>query len=326
MELEFFASRVSAEAMKYAGWPMNALPWVSAIALAAWGGVLGVRGASLQFETTDRPGEFTFDTGTLQGQLRAGGKSLGLTAVTHLPSGRRLDRSNGLLSHYRVFTRGVRYGGGAWDWPSEARRRDDGTVEVRWPAANSRPFELSALYRWHRPDTVVVETRVRAREALEGFESFLASYFDPAFTNAGVLVAPEPGSDRPRWVGAKPAAGDWQMFPRDDNAVALIRDGRWKLPPNPVEWAIQPRFAFPIGLRSSPTDGLSAILLAPSQDCFALATPHETEGHYSMYLALFGRDLKPGETARARVFLVLASVRTDAVVLNRFRELTASEP
>jgi hypothetical protein len=33
--------------------------------------------------------------------------------VVHVPTGARLDRSNGLLSHYRVFTRGVRHGGGA---------------------------------------------------------------------------------------------------------------------------------------------------------------------------------------------------------------------
>jgi len=48
--------------------------------------------------------EFTFDTGLLRGQLCAGGKSIGLSSVVHIPSGTRLDRSMGLFSHYQVFT------------------------------------------------------------------------------------------------------------------------------------------------------------------------------------------------------------------------------
>ena len=41
------------------------------------------------------------------------------------------------------------------------------------------------------------------------------------------------------------------------------------------------------------------------QDCFAVLTPFETEPHRSMYLSLFGKDLKAGETARARARLVI---------------------
>src|SRR5947209_3342768 len=70
---------------------------------------------NLAFEA-DGAGGFRFDTGTLRGSLHTGGKSLGLTGVIHVRSGIRLDRSNGLLSHYRVFSKGVRYDGGAWDW------------------------------------------------------------------------------------------------------------------------------------------------------------------------------------------------------------------
>ena len=36
---------------------------------------------------------YTFNTGVLQGQLRAGGKSIGLSEIVHLPTGTRLDLS-----------------------------------------------------------------------------------------------------------------------------------------------------------------------------------------------------------------------------------------
>jgi len=35
--------------------------------------------------------------------------------------------------------------------------------------------------------------------------------------------------------------------------------------------------------------------------CFAVASPHELEGHYSTYFSLFGRDLRAGESATATV-------------------------
>jgi hypothetical protein len=95
------------------------------------------------------------------------------------------------------------------------------------------------------------------------------------------------------------------MFPRDAEAVSVIQDGRWKLPPNSVDWAIRPRFAQPVTVRRDLSSGLSALVMARSEECFALAMPHETEGHCSLYLCQFGHDLKAGETARARARLVI---------------------
>jgi len=39
------------------------------------------------------------------------------------------------------------------------------------------------------------------------------------------------------------------------------------------------------------------------KDCFAIFTPFQTEPHYSMYLSLFGRDLRAGQTAETRTRL-----------------------
>ena len=261
-------------------------------------------------------GGFEFDTGVLRGRLRAGGKSLGLSSVVHVPTATRLDSSNGLFSHYRVFTRGKRHGGGAWDWPSTAKLRPDGAVEVLFPATPERPIELKALYRWAGPATLDLETAVRAVSDLEAFESFLASYFSAPFTNSSVYARDSTSTpNRPRFVAADKPAGDWQIFPRDDAAAGLIQDGRWQLEPHPVAWVIRPPLARPLAVRRAPGIGLTAILMAAPTDCFAIATPHESEGHYSTYLSLFGRDLKAGETARARARLVILPSPSEAEII-----------
>ncbi len=252
--------------------------------------------------TASGTNEFAFDTGVLKGKLRAGGKSKGLSSVVHLPTGVTLDSSMGLFGHYRVFSANKRYGTAAWDWPSDAKLRPDGSVEVRWPSAEDRPFELCAVYRWGAPDILDLETSVQAKTNLVKFESFLASYFAEGFTNACVYVR---SSGQQRLETADRSYGVWQAFPRDDQAASIIQDGRWKYPPSPVDWAIRPQLAKPLGIRRCPASALSAVLMSPPQDCFAVLTPFEAEGHRSMYLSLFGKDMRAGETARARARLVI---------------------
>jgi hypothetical protein len=255
--------------------------------------------ANLRF-VASAGGEFQFDTGELRGTLRAGGKSRGVSSVVHIPSGKTISEGFGLLSHYRVFTTNHRYGPGAWYVPSEARLNDDGSVEVHWLAADDRPFEMWALYSWSGPATLDVETRVRPHSDLSGFESFLASYFAKTFTSSMVCVKKRP------LMSAVESQGEWQMSPRDQAAISLIHDGRWTFAPNPVDWAILPKLAQPLGVRRDPASGITALVMAPAGDCFAVSTPYETfETHHSVYLSLFGRNIKAGETARARARLVV---------------------
>jgi hypothetical protein len=255
--------------------------------------------------------EFAFDTGVLKGKLRAGGKSTGLSSIMHLPTGLTMDSSMGLFGHYRVFSANKRYGTAAWDWPSEARLLPDGSVEVRWPSAEDRPFELRALYRWAAPDTLDLETSVQAKRNLAKFESFLASYFAEGFTNACVYAR----SNSHAWLmAADKSGGTWQAFPRDDEAVSIIQDGRWKLQPNPVDWVIRPYLAKPLAIRRCMPSDLAALLMSPPQDCFAVLTPFEAEPHRSMYLSLFGRNLRAGETARAQARLVIGTNLTGETI------------
>ncbi len=263
--------------------------------------------------------EFTFDTGVLRGKVRAGGKSMGLSSVVHVPTGIRLDRSMGLFSHYRVFSTNKRYGTAAWDWPSTARLRPDDSLEVWWPSAPDRPFELRAIYRWAAPNTLDLETSVQAQTNLLKFESFLASYWAEAFTNACVYARPGEQDPGPaRFVPAEQSAGVWQVFPRDASVLPIIKDGRWKIEPNPVDWMVRPPLARPLGFRRSPASGLVAVLMAQPLDCFAIYTPHQTEPHYSMYLSLFGKDLKAGEIARARSRLVIGSGLSDPDIVRLY--------
>jgi hypothetical protein len=262
---------------------------------------------------------FTFDTGVLRGKLRADGKSKGLSSVEHLASGAKLDRSMGLFGHYRVFTANKRYGGGAWDWPSDAQRQADGSVAARWPATDERPFELRATYRWAAPNALDIVTTVQAKTNLANFESFLASYFAETFTNSLAYVAELPGNPGVAgFLAAESSFGTWQAFPRDDAAMTIFRDGRWTIAPSPVEWVKMPRLAKPLGVRRDPVTGLTAVLMSPAADAFALCTPQQTEGHHSMYLSLFGRDLKPGQTARARARLLIAEEMSDVEAVKSY--------
>ncbi len=309
---------------------MNKIVIIGAVSLLTGLATGQERSPKLGFVPNDK-GEYTFDTGVLRGTLRQGGKSLGLAPLIHVPTGARLDRSMGILSFYRVFTTGKRYGAGAWDWPSTAKLLPDGAVQVTWPEAADRPFEMGALYRWKDPQTIDLETTVTARKDLSGFESFLAAYLSEAFPTPCVYVRENPEAQgKPGFLPARKTYGEWQMFPRDDQVLPIIRDGRWGLQPNPVNWTIMPRLAAPLALRRGAGNGLVAVLMAPPEECFAVATPYEGEGHYSLYFSRFGLDLKTGQTAKSRTRLVLATGITDEQAVARYqqyvKELSAKAP
>ncbi len=270
--------------------------------------------SALAFQAGEK-GEYTFDTGVLRGKLRQDGKSRGLSSVVHIPSGTRLDGSVGIAGHYRVFTTNKRYGTAAWDWPSTAELLPNGSVQTTWPAAQDRPFEMTALYRWADPQTLDVETTVTARADLSGFESFFASYFDKAFPSPYVLADTEGPKILWFFLLGEKSHGDWLMFlDRGDPRIEMVRDGRWLLEPNPVNWTILPRLDAPLCFRRGEGHKLTVILMAPRQDCFTVAMPHEGESHYSLYLSLFGRDFKAGESAKARTRFTVTESTSDGRV------------
>lgn len=264
---------------------------------------------------------YEFDTGILRGKLREADKGLGLTSAVHVPTGTKLNGAYGLLSCYRVFTTNKRYGTAAWGWPGTSKLLPDGAVRVTWPKGDDRPFELAAIYRFRDDSTIDVETIVKADKDLRKFEVFLASYFNESFPLPQVYVAASPEAEgRPAFLTAKKSFGDWQMFPQNEDVLPIIRDGRWQKQPNPVDWKIMPAMAMPIALRQGSDAAPTAILMAPPNDCFAIASPFEGEGHYSIYFSLFGRDIIAGQTARACLRLVVTSAASDREILDLYQK------
>lgn len=256
------------------------------------------RSAGLDFHAAEN-GEFSFDTGVLRGTLRGERRSAGAVPVTHVPTGVTLTSSMGLLGIYRVFSAGKRYTKGMWYEPSEARALPDGSVAVQWPASGERPYALNAHYQWAAPEALDLTITATARRAMAGFGVFLASYFSKGFNRSRVLAG---GG---RFLDADEASGHWQMFPRDRDAIRLIQDGRWTIPPNPVDWAIRPEFEQPLAYRQDAPNGLCAVVMASKQSCFAVSTPYDADSHYALYLSLFGQDLREGESTQARVRLAI---------------------
>jgi hypothetical protein len=260
--------------------------------------------------------EFTFDTGTLRGTFRGGGQSKGLLPAFDCASGAPLTKSLGLFSHYRMFEENKRFGKAAWDWTSEAKLLGNGAVEVRWTADEVHPFDMMAVYRWSAANALDLMTRVTARKELKRFEVFLASYFE-GFPTTVVYAG-----DKPGFISASPEAGKWHMFPRDEAAVKMIQDGRWKYPPSPVEWGIRPKLAAPLAIRRDAERKLAAVLMTRPGDAYAIACPQDEEGHRSLYFSLFGRDLKNGESVEARSRLMICREITDEKALELFAAFT----
>jgi len=271
--------------------------------------------------TQSKDGGYEFDTGILRGRLRGAGKDLGLTSAVHLATGTKLSGEYGILSYYRVFTTNKRYGHAAWEWPSSSKLLPDGAVQVTWPEVDGRPFEMFAIYRFRNSFTLDVETIVKAGRDLGKFEVFLASYFYETFPLPQVYVSACPETEgNPAFLTAKKSFGNWQMFPRNADVLPIIHDGRWQIQPNPVDWKIMPQMAKPIALRRGSVSTPTAILMTPPDDCFAISTPYEGEGHYSIYFSLFGRDVIAGQMAKARLRLVVTSAASDRQILDLYRQ------
>ena len=273
-------------------------------------------------------GYYEFDTGVLNGKLKLDGRRQGLYPLVDAATGTELIRPPGIFSFYRVFTTNNRFGNAARDWPTVSRVLPDGAVEVRWPPAERHPLEITAIYRWKAADTLDLEITVKPQRDMPRFELFMSSYFVKTF-RASVFMKPDDNAEgRPRFVPAdrKPhSKGGYVMFPRDEEAVQMIRDGRWTIPPSPVDWAVERWLATPMAIRRDEAAGLTALMMCPPDDCFAVSSPWnpaspEAGGYRSLYLSLFGRDLEAGQTARVRCRLVIGRNISDEQAVERYNE------
>ena len=268
-------------------------------------------GAGLRFQ--QRNSAYTFDTGVLRGVLKGHGVSWGLSQVTDVRTGTERVHNPGLFSIYRVFDNTTRYGD-ARSRKSQSKVLPDGGVEYLWPADERNPFVLRAVYRWVDEQSLDIEISVTAEKDLPDCEVFLSTYLKGTDHSYGYARG-NPDS----FVEAVGAEGKFHLFPRDTQAKAMALDGRWKQLPHPVDWVMKPDFAGALGLRRDSTTGSTALVMANPADCFALSMSHGTEPHHSLYLSLFGRTIKAGETDTARARLVLGDMITDEEAVDLYQ-------
>jgi len=270
-------------------------------------------------------GLYDFNTGVLQGRLKVDGKYQGIYPMVHLDSKTELVHAPGVFSFYRLLGRSERLGECVRDWPTRTRLLENGAVEVVWPAAADHPVKITGVYRWKRPDTLDLEITLTPGRDIAQCELFMSSYFTKAFRASVYRKAAD--DERPRWApvdrGAR-STGAYVMFPRDEEAVRWIQDGRWKIGSNPVDWEIERWLAEPLIVRRDATQGLAAVMMCPPGDCFAVASPWnpatpDAAGYRSIYLSLIGRDLRAGQTALARCRLIIAKL-TEQEALERYHD------
>jgi hypothetical protein len=289
----------------------------------------GAEPGPLAFRPADDEGYVAFDTGLLRGKVRLDGKHQGVSSIVHASTNMELAKSVGLLSYYRVFSAGKRYGHAARDWPLETKLLDDGALQIVFPPHEEHPLEMTGTFRWRAPDTLDLETTVTPHVPMPRMEVFLSSYLIEEFEGL-VYLQPNryakgetPAFVRTDW--SELIGGNYLMFPRDPDVLPMIYDGRWEFPPSPVTWAFTRYLAAPIGIRRHAQAGLTVVLMSPPADCFAVAVPYNREppdnvaSHGSVYLSLFGADLAAGQTATAHCRLIIAKDLSDEAILQRYR-------
>jgi hypothetical protein len=277
-------------------------------------------GSSARFAfRDDGQGNFVFDTGVVSGRIQKDGLGEGLQSVVLKEGNVRVDSDNhGLLIPYRFLTPQKRYGFGSWEWPRTGRLLPDGGIELRWAGAADRPFSFTYTFRWPTADTLDTTLVFQSDADLDQFELFLGSYFRN-FNRCAVYV-PDAGDGRPGFLEAAKDQGGMQLFPRSEDVLTLVRDGRWKFPPYPNDWSLRPSFAFPLGLRQEPKSGATVLMLAPPQDCFALSMSQQESGLGAYYLSLFGRDARRGQALTAHVRLVFGRGIAAEQAVTKYRE------
>jgi len=249
------------------------------------------------FRFISKDGGFSFDTGAFRGSLQTKAFPKSIQAITECSTGTQLAGKNGLLTHYRLFSENQRYLPDAYNWGCLAKGLPDGSVSMEWAPDEQHPFALKAVYTWAASNMLDVATTVTAKGDLKKFESFLGSYFN------GFPLTYGYGPDG--FLQITKSEGDWVCFPRDDVSDKLLRDGRWEKPPHPVDFKRIAYYGEPLVMRKDPGSGLTAIIMSLRNDCFATLMPYGEDGHRSLYLSLFGRDIKRGESMTAHTRLVI---------------------
>lgn len=290
------------------------------------------RGGDLAFRPAGG-GYYAFDTGLLRGKMRLDGQAQGISSMVYVPDNQEVTASVGLLSYYRMFSTGKRYGEAIRDWAVVAKLLEGGDMEIRFPPATDHPMEIVGRFHWRSPDTLDLETTVKAAGSLPHLEVFLSSYFSEGF-DASVYVKPN-RHDSGQREGFLPVDscplldGDYLVFPLIPEMLPVIFDGRWEMGPKPVGMAFTRCLAAPLAVRRHESTGLTAVLMSRPKDCFAVSAsynkrpPDGVAAHRSLYLSLFGNDLAASKAAQSHCRLIVTKGLSNETILKRYVQYLA---
>ncbi len=285
--------------------------------------------ADLAFKPAEQ-GWVSFDTGALRGKLQADAKSQGIPTFIDVSTGTELAHGGGnpgILSFYRLLSANKRWGDMARgdmfrQWPQDVKTLPDGAAQVHWPSRDDHPVDVTATFRWTTPTTLDLETIAKPGQDMPAFEVLLSSYFNKNSQNGAYVQAPVDAPGKPYFLtpqGNPLVAGTYLAYPRDLRAAQNIFDTRWEQGSHsPIQWSVTRFLAAPIALSRDVKTGITVVLMARPQDCFAIRMPYNqtppdrVSAHHSIYLSLFGGDLKAGQTARALLRLTVGRDITDA--------------
>ena len=119
--------------------------------------------------------------------------------------------------------------------------------------------------------------------------------------------------------GLKPISFIEPNLPIDNNH-GLIVPYRFLTPQNPNNWAMRPMLAGTLGIRQEPKSGVTVLIMAPPEDCFALSMSQQEAGLGAYYLSLFGKDVKRGQSLTGHARLVFGRNITDDQALEKYQQ------
>lgn len=266
----------------------------------------------------DNRGNFIFNTGVVKGSVKREGTGDAVKPITFVEPDVPIDTGHGLLTPYRFLTPQKRFGFGSWEWPRTGKLLEDGGIELHWAQSEDRPFAFSATYRWKTANTLDMTIVFTPNVDLEKFELFVGSYFRN-FTKAKAYVR-DAGDGSPGFVESAKNKGGMQLYPKNREVLTIVRDGRWKFPPYPNNWSIRPALAAPLGIKQESKSGVTVVIMAPPEDCFAVSMSQQEAGLGAFYLSLFGKDVEKGQSLKGRARMVFGKDITDEQAVQEYEK------
>ncbi|MYB75578.1 MAG: hypothetical protein F4X83_00450 [Chloroflexi bacterium] len=289
--------------------------------------------ATLDYQSEEKV--YAFETAEIRGTLRPGNEfpHHGLTHLVHKATGVEFVHPlYAILNLYR-FMHHDPAGATGMDSdlgnPRQGERdvqADDNSVTLRWALQDPTHPEMAIRYEIAEPATIDMTVTVTPNASARDFEALLACYFDPIHVPHVYLardkfeLEDEPGrfADEPELasVVVNPIfRGGVLAYPRDEDAVGISVDGRWR---DIARFSPVRRYKLPVCFQADHQQHVAAVLMSRPEDCFAVSSGYDSPDardrfhkHNPLYLSLFGGTLEPGVARTARARLVVTELDED---------------